>query len=160
MHPQIRICSLQDCGVLANIIRKSFRDVADRFGLTLENCPKHPSNCTEDWVQQHMNRGATYFALESNAGCVAMKQVSPETFELERLAVLPEQRKHGLGKLLVNHVLSETKRLEARRVNISIIAEYSKLKKWYVKMGFVEGEIKDFAHLPFRVMYLSYNLDR
>ena len=40
-------------------------DVAKRFDLTLENAARHPSNCTEDWIQKDMERGVTYYALKN-----------------------------------------------------------------------------------------------
>jgi hypothetical protein len=57
-------------------------------------------------------------------------------------------------------VLSEAKLLGARRVNIGIIAEQTELKKWYKGIGFIEGESKEFPHLPFRVAFMSYEVDK
>jgi len=158
-NPKIRAGTQKDIAVLAEIIRSSFRDVAERFGLTQENCPKHPSNCTVDWVQQDMDRGVTYLILEDEglvSGCVALELASLEWCYLERLAVLPPQRQRGFGRALVDYVLAEAKRLGAHRVSIGIIAGQTELKSWYQKIGFVETETKEFAHLPFRVTLMSY----
>jgi N-acetylglutamate synthase-like GNAT family acetyltransferase len=163
LSPKIRPCTQKDIGVLAETIRRSFQDVALRFELTLDNVPRHPSNCTEDWIQKDMERGVTYFAVENKtlvAGCVALEQASSEVCYLERLAVLPDLRRQGFGKALVTHVLSEAKLLGAHRVNIGIIADQTELKNWYTGIGFVEGESKEFAHLPFRVTFMSYKLDK
>ena len=46
---------------------RAFRGVAERFGLTDENCPRHASNCTADWIEKDMDRGVTYFVLEAKA---------------------------------------------------------------------------------------------
>ncbi len=53
----IREAGSADAEVLANIIRSAFRDVAERFSLTPENCPKHPSNYTTAWVDADLGRG-------------------------------------------------------------------------------------------------------
>ena len=77
MNDRIRACTRKDIDVLVETIRGSFRDVAERFGLTGENCPRHPSNCTADWIGKDMDRGVTYFVLESDgrvAGCVALER--------------------------------------------------------------------------------------
>ena len=113
MSPKIRICTKEDSRVLADIIRRSFRDIAERFGLTQENAPRHPSNCTVDWIRKDMERGVIYFALENRnhvVGCVALERANTEVCYLERLAVLPDHRRRGFGKALVEHVLSEGKR--------------------------------------------------
>jgi GNAT superfamily N-acetyltransferase len=159
---KIRKGAPKDTAVLADIIRSSFRGVAKRFGLTQENCPKHPSNCTVDWVQRDMDRGVTYFILEDGgqlSGSVALEQSSRELCYLERLAVRPPQQQRGFGKALVDHVLVEAKRLGAQRVGIGIIAGQIELKNWYTKMGFVETETRIFAHLPFPVTFMSYVID-
>jgi ribosomal protein S18 acetylase RimI-like enzyme len=147
MDYRIRTGSPEESGLLAGIIRASFRDVADRFGLTPENTPKHPSNCTESWVQRDIDRGVTYFILEDEKECY-----------LERLAVLPDRRLRGLGRTLVDHVLTQAGRSGADRVSIGIIAEHTELKEWYQRIGFVEGETKEFAHLPFMVTFMSLEI--
>jgi len=163
MNSKIRICTKEDTEVLAETIRKSFRDVADRFGLTRENAPRHPSNCTVDWIREHMELGITYFAIENNnhvVGCVALEQANSEVCYLERLAVLLDQRRRGSGKALVEHALSEAKLLGVNYVSVGIIAEQTELKHWYKKLGFVEGESKEFPHLPFRVTFMSYGINK
>jgi len=155
---KIRAGTQKDIEILTEIIRSSFRDVADRFCLTQENCPKHPSNCTVDWIREDMGRGVTYFILEDNgfaSGCVALELAGPKLCYLERLAVRPPRRRRGFGRALVNYVLAEAKRSGAHRVSIGVIAEQTELKNWYQKIGFIETKTKEFAHLPFRVTFMS-----
>lgn len=163
MSAKIRICTKKDTQILTETIRRSFRDVAERFGLTQENAPSHPSNCTVDWIQKHMEHGVTYFAIENKkhvVGCVALEQANSEVCYLERLAVLPDQRRRGFGTALVNRVLSEAKLLGVNYVSIGIVAEQTELKNWYKKLGFVEGESKEFSQLPFRVTFMSYDIKK
>lgn len=161
MISKIRSCGKEDIGILAEIIRRSFRDVAERFGLNLENAPRHPSNCTGDWICKDLERGVMYFILEhegSVVGCAALERADPDACYLERLAVLPGKRRHGFGKALVVHALKEATLLGAHRVGIGIIADHTELKDWYKRIGFVEGERKAFPHLPFDVAFMSCDL--
>jgi ribosomal protein S18 acetylase RimI-like enzyme len=158
---QIRTCNREDVGVLAETIRGAFRDVAGRFGLTEENCPRHASNCTADWIEKDMDRGVTYFVLESEgrvAGSVALERAKPEVCYLERLAVLPDRRRRGFGKALVGHALSEAGVRGCRRVGIGVIADQAELKDWYRRFGFVETESREFPQLPFLVTFMSCEL--
>lgn len=162
MSSKIRICTEKDAEVLAEITRNSFQDVADRFDLTPENAPRHPSNCTVDWIQKDMEDGVIYFAIENNnyvAGCVALERANSEICYLDRLAVLPNQRRSGFGKALVEHALLEAKLLGVNYISIGTIAEQTELKDWYKRLGFVEGESKEFPHLPFRVTFMSYGIN-
>lgn len=158
---QIRKAHAGEAPLLTGLIRDSFRDVALRFNLTPDNCPKHPSNCTEEWIKSDFARGVTYYVLEHNGtptGCVALEKISSDLCYLERLAVLPPSRRKGFGKTLVDHVLDEAKTLDTEQISIGIIAADTQLKLWYEKMGFVEGETKEFKHLPFLVAFMTYQL--
>jgi len=157
----IRQADSGDITVLSSLIRDSFRTVAERFNLTPQNCPKHPSNCTDDWVQNDIARGVEYYILEHNgtpAGCAALEKAAPDLSYLERLAVLPEMRKKGFGKTLVDHVSDQAKASDAEKIGIGIISDDIELKEWYRKIGFVEGETKEFPHLPFMVTFMTYEL--
>ena len=157
----IREAHWADIVLVSTLIRSSFSDVAGRFGLTPQNCPKHPSNCTARWVEKDMNRGVAYFILERRntpAGCGALEQVDSELCYLERLAVLPEERRKGCGRALVDHIINKAKSHGLKQMSIGIIAADSELKQWYGKIGFVEGETKEYSHLPFEVTFMRYEL--
>jgi GNAT superfamily N-acetyltransferase len=157
----IREAGPNDKSILAGLIRDSYRDVAERFNLTLGNCPKHPSNCKDEWIENDLSRGVSFYILEHTgtpAGSVALEKADQDICYLERLAVLPESRRKGFGKALVEHVFARAKQLGAKQINIGIISQQKELKLWYRKIGFAEGITKKFPHLPFLVTFLIYGL--
>ena len=163
MNPsgQIRAATIDDVSILSGLICHCYRDVAHRFGLTPENCPKHPSNCTEEWIQNDFSRAVSYYILEHNslpAGCAALEMPDPGLGYLERLAVLPANRRKGFGRRLIDHVFSRAQDSGIKKISIGIIAAQTELKRWYQKIGFVEGDTKEFKHLPFLVTFMTYNL--
>ncbi|BBO68682.1 hypothetical protein DSCA_26120 [Desulfosarcina alkanivorans] len=148
----------KDIDGLARLIRTSFADVSRRFGLTPENCPRHPSNCTHEWIQGDLERGVHYFILSvagEAVGCVGVEQASPATCYMERLAVSPEHRGCGYGTRLARHAVSRAKKMGAAYVGIGIIAADTGLKNFYEALGFEAGETKTFAHLPFEVAFMT-----
>ncbi len=158
MNYAIRDATREDIPVIVDIIRNSFKEVAVRFGLTLENCPKHPSNCTAEWIAPALLKGIEYFLLEtedSTCGCVALEKAGQGVCYLERLAVLPRYRNRGFGKALVDHALSHAVAAGAARIEIGIIADHTELKNWYKKIGFVEIRRSRFRHLPFEVTFMA-----
>ncbi len=158
----IRKAEPRDERILTGLIRASFRDVAVRFSLTPLNCPKHPSNCTPDWIEADHRRGVVYFILYQDhtpVGCVGLERPGPDICYLERLAVLPPKRRKGFGRILVEHVLVCAKAGGAERVGIGIIAKQIDLKQWYERLGFVAASTKRFRHLPFEVMLMEYRFD-
>ncbi|MFC1825374.1 GNAT family N-acetyltransferase [Thermodesulfobacteriota bacterium] len=157
MTAVIRMATREDVSQLSQLIRKAFSDVADRFELTIDNCPTHPSNCTDEWIRSALAKGVTYFILEEDlrpCGCVALESADSDICYLERLAVLPEYRRAGLGKSLVSHALKEASEMGALRIEIGIIAAQTELQAWYAKQGFVFNRTEHFDHLPFEVTFM------
>jgi len=157
-HATIRLASVMDVAVVTDIIRNAFQDVANRFNLTEQNCPKHPSNCREQWILDAMQKSVRYYVIDTEGiqrGCVALEQANAEVCYLERLAVLPAYRRCGHGGELVEHALGEAKTLGVQKVDIGIIAADTELKEWYQKLGFKVTTKAAFDHLPFEVIFMS-----
>ncbi|MBW1849587.1 MAG: GNAT family N-acetyltransferase [Deltaproteobacteria bacterium] len=158
---RIRSATVDDIPVLIDLIKRSFRDVAERFGLTKENCPTHPSFYTTDRMASDFEKNIQYFLLENSrllVGCAALETATSDTCYLERLGVLPAKRRNGYGTPLVEHVFAEARSIGAKRISIGIIANDRKLKSWYSNIGFLEKETKEFKHLPFLVTFMMYDL--
>lgn len=163
MEYKIRAADASDIELLVRLIRLSFADAADRFGLTEHNAPRHPSNCTPAWIASEMGKAVQYYVLESRGsacGCVALEHAKPRLCYLERLGVLPESRGEGFGTALVNHVLETCRTLGAEIVQIGIISADTRLRLWYEELGFQETHTATYAHLPFEVAFLSNVLNK
>ena len=157
----IRTAENNDIPMISEIVRKANQVVADRFDLRPDNAPKHPSNCTEEWIQDAFEKGIAYYVLEDEGracGCVALEQPNEEVCYLERLAVLPDCQRKGYGEALVKHIFAEAEKLGAQRVEIGTIAEYSELSAWYEKLGFALKQTRNFEHLPFNVAFMYKEL--
>jgi GNAT superfamily N-acetyltransferase len=157
----IRAATLKDKEVLADIIQRSYQTVARSFNLTPDNCPRHPSNCTPEWIAHDLDRGVAYFLLSEHqypVGCAALERADERTCYLERLAVLPEYRHNGQGEKLVNFIIEKARIYKADTLGIGIIEEQAVLKKWYEGLGFTATGTRKFDHLPFTVGFLQYDL--
>ncbi len=151
-----------DISVLLDILRKSFAGVAERFDLTLENCPKNLAFCTEQRIKDDFARGLKYYILEESGqscGCVALEKAHSGVCYLERLAVLPEYRRKSFGKALVDHIFDMAIEMEIQRVEIGIISDDIELKDWYRNFGFVHKSTRRFDHLPFTVTFMFVELN-
>ncbi len=60
---------------------------------------------------------------------------------------------------MVNHIFDQAGKNGAQKIEIGIISEDKKLKKWYGKFGFVQKATKKFDHLPFIVAFMSTKID-
>jgi len=157
----IREAKRVDIDILVNLLRSSFRGVAERFGITEKNNPNFLAFCTNERVESDLEKGKTYYILQEDdrpCGCVAIERARPGLCYLMRLAVLPEYRGKGYGKKLVHHIFEKSLSYGARRVEIAMISKDRKLKKWYKKLGFIQKGTKKYNHLTFIVAFMYREL--
>jgi N-acetylglutamate synthase-like GNAT family acetyltransferase len=157
----IREATLKDAANIAMLISAANQDVAARFGLTRANCPKHPSFCTPTWVQADFARGERYFIAEKASGpiaCVAFEPAGAGLAYLNRLSVLPAHRCGGVGSHLVHHIIELARISSLQNISIGVIGDHADLQRWYRKLGFLMGETRHFAHLPFSVTYMTHTI--
>ena len=50
----IRNYASADLSTVAMLVSESNKSVATMFGLNADNCPKHPSLCTQSWVEAEL----------------------------------------------------------------------------------------------------------
>ena len=145
------------------IIRKSFKTVADKYGITEENAPCFTAFATNEerlvWQMEREHRpmfvcedegvicGYYSLLLQDNCEC-----------ELNNLAVLPEYRHKGIGRELLVHAADEARRSGCKVLNIGIVEENQVLRKWYEANGAVHLGTKKFDFFPFTCGYMKMDL--
>ena len=157
----IRRATEGDIVLIADLIRRSFKDVAIQFNITPENCPTHPSNCTDDWIKNALKKGVEYFILLDDTepiGCVALERANRDVYYIERLAVLPEYRDRGFGHALIDYCCDQARSHMAKRVETGIIADHLELVAWYQRLGFRLKQRARFNHSPFPVAFMFQEL--
>lgn len=144
-----------------DVIHKSFATVAEEFGLTKENCPKHTSFIPLYFLESQMEWCWSIFGLFEDSNIIGYMSISKENdnlYELHNLAVIPEYRHKGYGSKMIEYAKEVVKTLGGSKIKIGIIDESDILKKWYISHGFKYIGNKKFDHLPFTSGYLEYNI--
>lgn len=157
----IQITQKEELPEYLDVIHRSFKTVAEEFGLTMENCPKHTSFMPIYFLTTQMDWGWHMFGLLHEKRIIGYMSLSKEgetAYELHNLAVLPEYRHKGFGKQLLGHAKETVKSLGGNTIKIGIIEESTILKNWYEANGFVHTGTKKFDHLPFTSGYLECRL--
>jgi ribosomal protein S18 acetylase RimI-like enzyme len=155
--------SAKDLDACAEVLRLSFKTVADELGLTPQNAPTNPAFMTLERLQSGIEKGAVFFGafLDSGMkGCVAVEpsREDPNACYVERLAVLPGHRHKGLGKALMAHAEGFVRSAGRHIASIGIVDENTRLKKWYLSLGFREIRKRKYEHLPFTVCFMEIEL--
>ena len=159
----IRQITKQDIPQCVDIIRKSFKTVADEYGFTIENAPRFTAFATtvERLSWQLENEPRQMFVYEQDGvlcGYYSLLMQDNNECELNNLAVLPEYRHCGIGKKLLEHAYETAKAQGCKTMNIGIVEENTKLRKWYEQNGAVHTGTKKFDFFPFTCGYMVKEL--
>ena len=143
------------------VITQAFSTVAQEFHFTKESVPHFPAFINVDVIQKQIDNGLVMFACveeENVIGSVGIKKEDNNIYKIERLAVLPEERHHNIGQMLMNYALERIKEKKGITAVVEIVYENVVLKKWYEKQGFKMKAIEKYDHLPFQVGVLSKDI--
>ena len=157
----IQVENKEQLNICLDIIRSSFITVAEEFGLTENNCPSHTALLTIDNLERQFDDSRPMFLFYQDAnpvGYFSLAKCSNEEWELNNLAVLPENRHFGIGKTMVDYAVKMVKSYGGNKISIGIIEENTKLKNWYLKLGFNHISTRKFEHLPFTVGFMEINI--
>lgn len=147
---------------LAEVLNQSFATVAEEFGLTKENAPTNNAFISGEELKSQLTGDREFYVYEEDGkpiGFIAIERSPnmPDTFFIEKLAVIPDCRHLGIGIQLMNFASERITKLGGKRISIGLINSNETLKEWYAKQGYVTFEIKTFEHLPFDVCLMERN---
>jgi len=157
------VITQEEYSLSSKILRESYAAVALDYGLTASNCPSNGAFINDDELQHKKNDRLEYFLAMLDRhpiGFIAIEQAfnTPEIFYIEKVAILPEYRRKGCGKQLMDFATDRIRNSGGREISLGIIAANTSLKNWYLKQGFVDAGEKNFPHLPFTVCFLRKEL--
>lgn len=85
---------------------------------------------------------------ETVEGCAALRPIDASTVEMKRVYLRPAARNQGLGRRLVERVLTESRRLGYRRVCLDVLPEFTAAQTLYRSLGFEPSAPVGFNPVP------------
>ena len=160
----IYVSSKEDLSGAVKVLNEAHGTIANDFGFTRDNNPSNNAFIDEPTLRSQLEKGIELYQLIENdkvVGCIAIEKALKEanTFYIEKVSVIPEARHFGHGVKLMNFATALIENQGGKWISIALIDTNTVLKEWYSKQGFSETGTKDFPHLPFRVCFMSKNLD-
>jgi len=90
-------------------------------------------------------------------GCIALRKLDEGICEMKRLYVKPSARGNGLGKLLVNALIDEAKKIGYTKMRLDTVPKMKEAIDLYLKIGF--KEIKPYRENPIEgALYMEMEL--
>ncbi len=160
MIREVRRDELSAC---ADMIRKSFQTVADELGFTEKNAPRFTAFATtEERLLWHMDGEHRLMFLDEEDGRIcgyySLLLRDGNECELGNLSVLPECRHNGIGGRLLRHAVKTARDHNCTVMNLGIVEENIRLRKWYEQYGAIHTGTEKFDFFPFTCGYMKINL--
>jgi len=82
--------------------------------------------------------GHIFMALANDRpiGCFALLRMGPAEFELAKMAVLEEERGHGIGRKMLQYAIAQAKKLGAQRLHLETNRKLANAIHLYESVGF------------------------
>lgn len=169
----IRHMSIEEIPECVNVIRSSFKTVADEFGFTEENAPRFTAFATDErrlyyyfsiekrpmYVYLHNGKIVGQYSLcFPDEGNNENDSTGIKKAELNNLAVLPEYRHRKIGEKLLKDAFEKVKLYGRNKLELGIVEENQRLRKWYESFGFVHTGTKKFDFFPFTCGYMEKSI--
>lgn len=145
------------------VIRKSFITVADELGFTIENAPRFTAFATTEGrliyhMEQEQRPMFAYYEDAKMVGYYSLLKQNDGECELNNLCVLEEYRHNKIGEKLLEHAYGEARKLGCSQVNIGIVEENVKLRRWYEMHGAEHVRTEKYDFFPFTCGYMKMML--
>lgn len=156
--------SIGDAERIALLIRRSFLVQAELLGITESEFPNYVAFQTQGDVAARLTAGSKTLLgfvggiLVGTVTC-ELSQTDPHRGELLRLAVLPSHRRNGYGAQLIAHAEDLLSEMGARVAELSIVAQFERLRSYYERLGYAVATTRAVAVLPFNVTHMEKVLD-
>ena len=133
MIQKIKRDEIPEC---VKVIKTSFMTVAEELGFTPENAPRFTPYATTDdrlfWQFDNEKRLMyAYYQEGKIVGYYSLLMQENNECELNNISVLPEYRHQEIGAKLLLHLFEMAKALGCTKMNIGIVEENKRLRKWY-----------------------------
>jgi GNAT superfamily N-acetyltransferase len=120
--------------------RTLFQEYEAGLGISLcfQNFAEELKNLPGDYAPPN-GRLLLITADDQLAGCIALRKLDDGVCEMKRLFVRPEFRAHGLGRVLVDSIIDEARKLGYTHMRLDTLpGRMDKAIALYQSIGFVE----------------------
>jgi predicted N-acetyltransferase YhbS len=139
----LREATDDDAPVILTVLQAAFEEYRGRL-----DPPSGVHTETVETIRSKLKAGHAVLAFvgDAAAGCVFYSLESSRVY-LSRLAVLPEHRRHGLGRMLIEHVERKARQSNVKHIQLGLRLVLTGLRAYYERMGY--RFVREGAHAGF-----------
>lgn len=150
----------EDAELIAGVVRKSFAAQAEILNIKEGEYPNFVAFETAGRVLKRMDRGDRIIAAYLRHELIGTVSYSVDSRQpgrgyIRRLCVLPGYRGKEYGALLMAYAEGMLADGAVQIVELSIVARFHRLQRYYELLGYTPGERKTFPSLPFEVLFME-----
>ena len=156
------ICKMKrnEIPVCVEVSCSSFMTVTDEFRFTIENAPRFTAFATTEerlvyQLEQERRQMFAYYDDGRIVGYYSLLKQNEKECELNNLCVLEEYRHKKIGEQLLEHAFVEAGKMGCTQMNIGIMEENVKLRKWYEDHGAEHIGTEKYDFFPFTCGYMK-----
>ncbi|WP_125772303.1 GNAT family N-acetyltransferase [Companilactobacillus furfuricola] len=136
---EIKVLTESDLVELQQVSRQTFWDTFAEF-----NTPENMETfLTEAYSRKQLlselkssNSRFYFLKIDGKTAAYSKENLDEDGFELERIYVLKDFRRYGIGKLLLDHAISAAKLAQVKEIKLGVWEHNENAKAFYKKQGF------------------------
>ena len=141
-----------DFPAIIALMNAAFRGIGSEAGWNIETDLITGERTNESLLREEIAKG-TFYLLANHGntpalqGCVSLRPVSPERWNLGSLTVHPASQKSGFGRGLLEAAEQYAAALGARTMEMTVVNLRDSLISWYERRGYQRtGETRPFPY--------------
>src|SRR3984957_6056151 len=146
-RPEIEIRSLQ-AGEDSTAFRTLNEEWITRY-FTLEKMDRETLGDPENMILRKGGHIFMGFLGRQAVGCVALIPMGDGVYELSKMAVSPELRGLGIGRRLLQHAVTQAKRIGAKSLFLGSNSRLENAVHSYEAIGFRHGPAEGVPEMPY-----------
>ena len=155
----------RDAKLVSDIIGKSFEEQARILQMNEQQYPYYVAFEKPEAVIKAMENGEAVCLLMDSERAIGTIRCNVDNNDstkgyINRLAVLPQYRKNGYGKLLMDFAEDMLKKCGVMDIEISIVRQFDRLQVFYEMLGYAVTKDVTYSFFPFECRYMEKRTDR
>lgn len=169
----IKKCTLADLSALQQISRMTFADTFGAYNTKTDLAQYLDHSYSEAQLKQELTNpnSAFYFILVAgvlagylkiNVSSAQTEQMGDEALEVQRIYILPEFKRQGLGQKLIAQAITVAKKLSKQAIWLGVWENNPDALAFYDRMGFkqIGDHVFNLGDSPQRDLILKKEFDK